>query len=210
MTGTDLPLASSDIWNTPASFIELVRAVMGGIDVDPASNIEAQAVVQATACYTLETDGLAHEWSGRVYANPPYSNVAPFVAKLLSEFDAGRATEAIVLVNARTGAGWFQSLAARAWRCELRQRVKFWRPERPEGSVGRSCSVAFYLGPNVRRFAEVFRSLGLVTAPPVIRDCVMCAEPIEGRRADSVTCSSRCRKRLERSKNRAAASRSAA
>jgi phage N-6-adenine-methyltransferase len=210
----DLPTASSDTWNTPASLLELVRHVMGGIDVDPASNLEAQTLVQAGTFYTLETDGLAHEWPGRAFVNPPYSDVAPFVAKLLTEFDAGRATEAIVLVNARSSSAWFQRLAARAWRCELRQRVKFWRPERPAGSAGRQASVVFYAGPNVRRFTAAFRPLGAVTRPAAgIRDtraCVMCGEPVEARREDAVTCSARCRKRLERSRKRATESRTAA
>lgn len=203
----DLPTASSDTWNTPASLLELVRHVMGGIDVDPASNLEAQTLVQAGTFYTVETDGLAHEWPGRAFVNPPYSNVAPFVAKLLAEFDAGRTTEAIVLVNARTGAGWFQSLAARAWRCELRQRVKFWRPERPEGSAGRSCSVAFYVGPNVRRFTRIFRPLGTVTAPmPASRNgsvCTVCGGHVEGSRRDAAHCSTKCRMRAYRSRKKA-------
>ncbi|HVW26546.1 MAG TPA: DNA N-6-adenine-methyltransferase [Polyangiaceae bacterium] len=192
----------TDSWNTPAPLVALVRDVMGGIDVDPASNAAAQAVVQATMFYTLETNGLAHEWPGRVYANPPYSNVEPFVAKLFVELDAGRTTEAIALVNARSSSAWFQSLAARAWRCELRQRVKFWRPERPEGSAGRQASVVFYVGPDARRFARVFRPLGIVTRPASgIRDtkpCVMCGEPVRATRSDAATCSARCRKRLER------------
>src|SRR5690349_5728470 len=99
-------LASSDTWNTPAPLVDLVRIVMRGIDIDPASNDAAQAVVQATTFYTLETNGLAHEWPGRVFLNGPYSNVAPFVTKLLEELDAGRTTEAIVLVNARSSSAW--------------------------------------------------------------------------------------------------------
>jgi phage N-6-adenine-methyltransferase len=197
-------VANPDTWNTPAPLVALVRTVLGAIDVDPASNDAAQEVVQATTFYTLETNGLAHEWLGRVYANPPYSNVEPFVSKLFAEFDAGRTTEAIVLVNARSSSAWFQALAARAWRCELRQRVKFWRPERPDGSKGRQASVVFYVGPNVKRFLEIFRSFGVVTAPMIIRDCVVCGGTLDGRRADSVTCSARCRKRLERSRKSAA------
>ncbi len=211
---TDPPIASSDTWNTPASFLELVRAVMGGIDVDPASNEDAQAVVHAATFYTLATNGLAREWTGRVYLNPPYSDPSPLVLKLLGELDAGRATEAIVLVNARTGSGWFQALAVRAWRCDVRKRIKFWRPERPEGSTGRTSSVAFYVGPHVRRFARVFRPLGTVTSPAAgIRDkkpCAVCGGPVEAVRGDAVTCSDRCRKRLERTRKKAASASMAA
>ncbi len=72
---------------------------------------------------------LAHEWPGRVFLNPPYSNVDRFVSKLFTELDTGRTTEALVVVNACSSSAWFQALAARAWGYELRQRVKFWRPE---------------------------------------------------------------------------------
>ena len=208
MAGSVTTFGDTDAWNTPAPLLALVRTVMAGIDVDPASNVEAQAVVRAATFYTLETDGLAHQWPGRVFVNPPYSDPAPFIAKLLVELDAGRTTEAIVLVNARTGAGWFQSLAVRAWRCELRQRVKFWRPERPGGSAGRSCSVAFYVGPNARRFTRAFRPLGTVTAPaPANRNagsCSVCGGPVEASRRDAAHCSTKCRMRAYRSRKRLA------
>ena len=198
----------TDTWNTPAPLVALVRTVMGAIDMDPASNDAAQAVVQAETFYTLETNGLAHEWHGRVYLNPPYSNVAPFVSKLLVELDAGRATEVTVLVNARSSSEWFQTLAARGWRCELRQRVKFWRPERPEGSAGKLGSVVFYLGPNVRRFTRAFRPLGTVTAPASTSRntcaCAVCGEPVEANRRDAAHCSTKCRMRAYRSRKRAA------
>ena len=36
-------------WNTPAKYIELARAVMGSIDLDPASNDCAQKKVQGVS-----------------------------------------------------------------------------------------------------------------------------------------------------------------
>lgn len=200
----DAPTAASDTWNTPAALVALVRQVLGAIDIDPATNASAQAVVQAATHYTSETDGLVRGWPGRVFLNAPYSDPAPFVAKLLDELDAGRATEAIALVNARTSSRWFQSLAVRAWRCELRQRVRFWRPDRPEGSAGRSSSVVFYIGPNPRRFVTVFRSEG-VTVPPASRNavrCEVCSGPVTAGRSDARTCSTACRMRAYRSRKK--------
>jgi hypothetical protein len=171
---------------------------MGGIDVDPATNDAAQAVVCATVAFTLETDGLAHEWPGRVFLNPPYSDPAPFVAHLLAELDAGRTTEAIVLVNARTSSVWWASLAARAGgRCDVRGRVRFWRPSRPEGSAGRMGSVFFYVGGNVSRFVEVFRSIGTVTATRY-GTCDVCGGPLLASRADAAYCSGACRQKAHR------------
>ena len=57
-------------WNTPPEIIEAARDCMGGIDLDPASNVTAQQIVQAERYYTVQDDGLAQPWNGRVWMNP--------------------------------------------------------------------------------------------------------------------------------------------
>lgn len=59
--------------------------------------------------YTTEHNGLRAMWSGeRVYCNPPYSNVRPWIEKAWSETTA----ELIVLLLPanRTEQGWWQDL----------------------------------------------------------------------------------------------------
>ena len=65
------PGASPEYY-TPPIYIDMVRQVLGTIDLDPASNMIAQQWIQATRFYVQEDDGLSQPWTGRLYLNPPY------------------------------------------------------------------------------------------------------------------------------------------
>jgi len=94
-------------------YIESARKVLGGIDLDPASNVVAQQTVMAERFFTIDDDGLRQEWTGRVWLNPPYSRgvISRFVNKLLTEYHAGRVTAAILLTNNFTDTKWWQAAA---------------------------------------------------------------------------------------------------
>ncbi|MEO6595614.1 MAG: DNA N-6-adenine-methyltransferase [Planctomycetota bacterium] len=90
-------------WYTPQPYIEAARDVLGAIDLDPASNRTAQAHVQAACFCTAEQDGLAQPWSGRMWCNPPYEHplIKRFVRKLVTEFESGAVSAAVLLVKQR-------------------------------------------------------------------------------------------------------------
>lgn len=57
---------------TPSPIVEAARATMGGIDLDPASCLRANArIVKATNFFTERDNGFMRPWKGRVFLNPP-------------------------------------------------------------------------------------------------------------------------------------------
>lgn len=63
--------------------------------------------------FTLAQDGLAQPWNGhRVWCNPPYSNIRPWVEKAWYEMDdIGGCDKVVMLLPAnRTEQSWWQEL----------------------------------------------------------------------------------------------------
>jgi phage N-6-adenine-methyltransferase len=152
-------------WYTPSKYIEMARDVLGTIDVDPASNVTAQATVRSDRYYTVDNSGLDKEWCGQVWMNPPYSQpeINQFADKLLEELKAGRTKAAIVLTNNSGDTSWHQALAddSKAM-CITRGRIKFESPTRTSNSPATGQSF-FYFGPDPDRFAEVFKDIGRIS-----------------------------------------------
>lgn len=68
--------AASNEWYTPPEIVEKARAVLGVIDLDPASSATANTIVKATVHHGQQAedfvDGLGvHGWYGNVFLNPP-------------------------------------------------------------------------------------------------------------------------------------------
>jgi len=158
--------STSNEWYTPARYVDAARTVMGGIDLDPASNETANRTVQADRYYTIDDDGFTKAWPGRVFLNPPYgatdgeSNQARWSRRLIEQYRAGITQQAVLLVNAVPGNQWFAPL----WDfliCFPGHRIRFYNIDIEAGQPTHSNALV-YLGPQVARFVECFSVFGVV------------------------------------------------
>ena len=151
-------------WYTPVEFIDAAIEVMGGIDLDPASSIEANKLIGAETFYTKENSGLDQPWEGRVWLNPPYTSdlVTRFADKLTREYKADRVDQACLLTNNATETQWFQKTVRVANAvCFPDGRITYWNPDRTSRTPLQG-QVVLYFGSEVRLFRSTFGELGAV------------------------------------------------
>ena len=156
-------------WGTPSKFIESARKVMGSIDVDPASNDDAQKVVNAKRYYTIKRDGLQFIWSGNVWLNPPYGAglAKQFAKHLVSDCEHSLYIQAIVLTNNVTDVAWFNEtirVIASAF-CFPTPRIQFIAPEGTKKSSNSKGQVISYIGDDVEKFCKEFEQYGMCVVP---------------------------------------------
>ena len=168
-------------WYTPSPFVEAAREVMGAIDLDPASHEEANRTVQATRFYSEQENGLAQRWYGRVFVNPPGGLVQEFWHK----FIGGEFVEGVWIGYSLQQLQTMQCVGARITPLDLAmcvpsKRIAFVENEakkvermaklialgkKPnEKSQPSHANYISYIGPNVERFAGVFKQFGQVVS----------------------------------------------
>lgn len=149
-------------WYTPKKYIDLVKQVLGEIDLDPASCEYANKTVEAKQYYSLDDDGLLHSWKGKVFMNPPYHKeyITPFINKFVSEYTDGNIQEAITLTNNATETEWFNKLVAISTAVVFpSKRIRYDSDSRTTNSPIQG-QVFLYFGNNKERFLKVFSEIG--------------------------------------------------
>lgn len=152
-------------WYTPPEIIAAATAVLGEIDLDPASSHLANQRVKAKRIFTEQDNGLVQEWHGRIWMNHPFSAAGNpvWVRKIVAEYDAGRITEACCICFAATSEKWFQPLAKRP-QCYMSPRTNYYLPDGTKKPGVTKGSVVTYFGHDAGKFAAAFRSFGAVKA----------------------------------------------
>ncbi len=157
---TSLPPVNHERY-TPPELTEMVRRVLGGIDLDPDSSAEANKVVNAKAFFTKRNDGLKKRWHGRVFLNPPFGDWPSWVAKLDYELAARRVKQAIVIGPANLSA--FRLLLARGGLLAVPDnRPKYYNPHDDRLIDPPFGSLICYVGGDDKRFLTVFGVGGLI------------------------------------------------
>ena len=152
-------------WYTPPQYIEAALAVMGSIDLDPASCETANKTVGAAEIFTKDDDGLSKTWGGNVWMNPPYAQplIGQFAEKITAEVESGNVKQACVLVNNATETAWFRRMMERASAvCFPTGRVRFLDQDGKPGAPLQGQAV-LYFGTSSERFTNEFSQLGIVT-----------------------------------------------
>jgi hypothetical protein len=137
--------SKSERWRTPEEIVSLARSTMGWIDLDPASEPEANETVQATQFFTEAQDGLAQSWSGAVFLNPPggkfpkghemggQSRPLAWWRKLMGELKADRIDQAVFVAFSiemlATSQGLGVPCATDFPTCILKKRIHFVWPD---------------------------------------------------------------------------------
>lgn len=131
--------ATSDEWFTPPSVFDALGMTF---DLDPAAPPGGVPWIPAARHFSKREDGLAQDWRGRAWVNPPYGRATHrWLRKLAAHGDG------LALVFARTDTRWFQRIAAEATAlCFIQGRLRFHRPDGTAGATAPSPSLLIAFG----------------------------------------------------------------
>ena len=169
--------SETDEHYTPAPIVDAARDALGGtIDLDPASCVAANRIVRAERIHSRVDNGLAQEWRGRVFCNPPggktdgRSNQKIWWGKLVNEYLHGRVSAAVFLsfsiellqtsqVHATGPTPHDYTI------CFPSRRIAYTREDGSKGASPPHASMLIYLGPDHSRFIVTTRGIGRCMGP---------------------------------------------
>jgi hypothetical protein len=146
--------------SVPAELSDLVREMLLSINVEPMLNPRA----------------LDQPWPGNVWLWFSPSHAAPvitrFIRKLLAELHAGRARQAIVLLDSRTNTPWFQEAVEKCAAICLARDIKFGRNDGETRSPVTGFAL-LYFGARANEFVLAFKAIGAMLIPATAYGTIM-------------------------------------
>jgi hypothetical protein len=140
--------------------------VLGEINLDPASSLKANEVIQAEKYYTKQDNGLQQRWFGKVFCNPPSGIILGVKSLLLLFWEAAvnkyevEYDEGLFLLKLDLQSPAYHHFLTKPF-CLL-SNMKF----RPNGEETEYLSphgyVMVYFGTNVDHFVSVFENYGSI------------------------------------------------
>lgn len=112
--------SKTDMWATPVEFFEYYNNIFR-FDLDVCASAEN---AKCETFYTEEDDGLAQEWEGNCWMNPPYGREIIHWMRKAYESSLRGAT-VVCLVPARTDTKWWHEYAMKGEIEFIRGRLKF-------------------------------------------------------------------------------------
>lgn len=157
-------IRESDRYMSPQWIVDAVTEQFGGvIGLDPCH--DPCSIVTATTTYDVRRgeDGLVLPWPAgtKVYLNPPYSGVLPWVIRAAQHAAAGG--EVVMLINASTDtAAWQQYVLQHGEVCLLSKRVAFLKPGASKATPNLQPSAIVYFGKDREAFRRVWSRHGTI------------------------------------------------
>lgn len=112
--------SASDMWETPQNFFDELNAEFG-FEVDVCATPEN---AKCARYFTPEQDGLAQEWTGTCWMNPPYGRqISKWVRKAYESAQKGATV--VCLLPARTDTSWWHDYCMKGEIRFVRGRLKF-------------------------------------------------------------------------------------
>jgi hypothetical protein len=154
---------------TPTVIVDAAREAMGGIDLDPASNLKANDVHKIPMYFDRSRSAFDHAWFGRVWLNPPFGDWAPWFEQIIHYWDSQEMTQLCMLSPACA----FATRLARpimeraAAMILLSPTPKF--SGNVQGGTGTNLPhMIMYFGPRVGEFVAAFGPFGAPFVAPKI------------------------------------------
>lgn len=112
--------SATEMWATPQGFFDC-------LDTEFGFQVDVCAIAENAKCarfFTPEEDGLAQEWAGICWMNPPYGRtIGHWMRKAYESSQAGATV--VCLVPARTDTAWWHEYAMKGEIRFIRGRLKF-------------------------------------------------------------------------------------